>query len=484
MPSYRPGRRAFLAGVAGATGLAVITGPRSATASFGPRAKLDIDGAKEAVVSDDGTVAYVATTDGFASVDVSDPANPTLLARVDDVTGEALDGEIDLIWDVSVDEDRLLVCGPAVSAGQSTAQGFAVFDVSDPADPQRRGVHGTGHQLHNAFVAGDIAYLTGTGVRGSPVLLFDIAEGEPVSIGSFSPAAHGDWQPDTIHDVYVVDDTMYACYWDLGTWVVDVSDPADPEPLLRVGFDQSADPGTGRGELPGNAHYAQPNPDGDVLAVGKEAGDNPETEVEAPPGGIELWDVTDRSNPSRETVIAAPPQTAEQSTGTAHNFGWKGDRLYVSWNAGGVEVYEVAAAAEPARLAGWRDDDRGDFWTAKPIHDGFVGPTTLTFDEDGPRPGLFTFPEPTGDDPTPVRTMEPLAAADYTATFAEPTATPSARPEPTTEPPRTTAARSTRVPPGDTPSPTRVSTPGFDAVAALAAGSLTAWWLLRGRRHD
>jgi hypothetical protein len=440
-----------------------------------------IDGAKEAVVGEDGTVVYVATTDGFATVDVSDPANPSVLARVDDVAGDHLDGAIAYVWDVTVDGDRLVVAGPATFANRSEAQGFAVFDVSDPADPQRTGVHGTDHGIHNAFVAADVAYITGTGVRGSPVLLYDVADGEPTTVGSFSPAYHGDWDPRRVHDIYVVDGTMYACYWDLGTWVVDVSDPADPEPLLRVGFDQDAITETGRGELPGNAHYAQPNPERSILAVGKEAGDNPETEADGPDGGVELWDVSDPASASRETIIAPPPETAEQATGTAHNLGWRGDRLYTAWNEGGVEVYEVAAAAEPMRLAGWRDDERADVWTAKPIHEGFVATTTLAPDGEGPPPGLFTFPEPSGEDPSPARTMDPLAPAAATTTFDEATPLPT----PTAAPTATRSETPVRSPgpETDTPTTTATTTPGFGAMTTLSAGGVAAWRLWRAREE-
>lgn len=471
----RTGRRSFLAGVAGAAGLATFSRRSTATAAFGPRTKLKVDGAKEVVVGDDGTVAYVATTDGFAVFDVSDPANPAVLARVDDLTGDRLDGTIEKVWDVSVDGGRLVACGPAVTIGESPAQGFAVFDVSDPADPQRSAVVEIRGSLHNAFLDGDVVYLTHTSVKTNPMQMYDVADGEPAKVGSFSPANYVDWPSGSVHDVYVVDGTMYATYWDLGTWVVDVSDPADPEPLLRVGYDREADVETGRGELPGNAHYTQPHPERAILAVGKEASDNEETEFESPLGGIELWDVSDFANPSRETILAPPPETEERATGMAHNFGWRGDRLYAAWDAGGVAVYEVADAAEPMRLAGWRDDEGGPFWTAEPVHDGFVGTTALNgiIDERGPPPRLFTFPEPSGEDPTPARTMEPVAPAAATSTFdaatPSPTETPTLSPHPDGE--------------TGTPAGTATTTPGFGATATLAAGGVAAWRLLRRERE-
>lgn len=473
------GRRAFLAGAASTAVLGQPVGRASSTALFGPRATLEIDGAKEVVVGDDGRVAYVATTDGFATVDVTEPTAPSLLAEIDHVSADALGGRLRRVWDVHVDGDRLVIGGPAIPIGDASGSGFVVYDVSDPTEPRQVGAAGTRDGIHNAFIQGDVVYLAGS--TSQAVSIYDVEEDPPTEIGSFSPADHGEWQPRTIHDVYVAGDTMYACFWDLGTWVVDVSDPAAPEARLRVGFDQEARPDTARAELPGNAHYAQPDPEQEVLAVGKEAGDHPETEIVGPPGGVELWDLSDPSNPSREHVISAPPETADQATGTAHNLGWAGDRLYVSWNDGGVEVYEVPAADEPVRLAGWRDAERARFWTAKPIHDGFVATATRPpFDDDGPQPGLFTFPEPAGDDPAPARAMEPLAPADSTL-FFEPTPVTAASPEPTTDASGTTSPSPAG---GAEGGPSRTGIPGLDAAVALAGGGLAGWWLLRRRRAD
>ncbi|MUV60866.1 hypothetical protein [Halobacterium sp. CBA1126] len=60
--------------------------------AFEPLGVLDLDGTKEVVVGDGGETAFVATTDGIATVDVSDPADPELLARVAPLLEDHEDG--------------------------------------------------------------------------------------------------------------------------------------------------------------------------------------------------------------------------------------------------------------------------------------------------------------------------------------------------------------------------------------------------------
>lgn len=61
------------------------TGPRP-DAGYGPLGSVELSGASEAVVSDDGTTAFVAVGTGYAVVEVTNPANPKLLAERRSIT--------------------------------------------------------------------------------------------------------------------------------------------------------------------------------------------------------------------------------------------------------------------------------------------------------------------------------------------------------------------------------------------------------------
>ncbi|MFC7231105.1 hypothetical protein ACFQMM_06225 [Saliphagus sp. GCM10025308] len=83
-------RRALLRSVAGGCGVGVGLGlglglssgsaiASAAQESYEPLGSVPVDGACEVVVGDDQETAYLATVDGFATVDVSDPADPQVL---------------------------------------------------------------------------------------------------------------------------------------------------------------------------------------------------------------------------------------------------------------------------------------------------------------------------------------------------------------------------------------------------------------------
>lgn len=504
-------RRSFLrAGAMTACTLGVL--PRRGTAasesSFAPLGTLQVDGLAEVVVDPSGTIVYGAIRDGFVVVDVSDPEAPTELARVEEILPDVEAGPVTDIFDVKVAGDRLLVAGPDHGTGPDTAAGFEVYDVSTPGDPSPIAGLATDHAIHNGFIDGETLYLSGTGAPTEPLVIYDVGGDDPVEVARWSVEDAKDaWatvagQFRTCHDVYVQDEIAYLAYWDAGTWLLDVSTPADPRPLSSVGgvnptalpSESDGGPTPGVQELPGNSHYVQPSPDGEVLAVGKEAFNSDETVLDGGPGGIEVWDIADRTAPELLTIIA-PPDPGE----TSHNFGWRGRHLYTSWYGGGVLVYDLSDPAAPRRLAGWADDTTA-FWTAKPtrgaiVASSFLDPEVADRDDrfDGVGATLYTFPDPGGDQSEPVETLTQRPT---------PTVTPTKTPMPVTSTttretpiPTTTATPSTSTansPPStpqsatDQPSSTTTegSGNGFGVSAGLTGAGLAAWRLLRARERD
>jgi len=475
-----------------------------------PAGTLDLRGAAEAVVDDDGTTVYCSLVDGFGVVDASDPANPTVAYEERELTHDGSD-PMQSIMDVKVSGNRLLVSGPnGFAEGLS---GFFLYDVSDPTNPERVAVHETAFGPHNSFIDGDTVYLTGSGERGQPVVIYDVSDDDPEEVARWTAADADDaWATAgrnyrQAHDIHVQDDTLYVAYWDAGTWLVDVSDPADPHSTRFLG---GHDPEYLAGlegfspefrELPGNSHYVQPNADGSRLFVGKEAWDAEETEKDGGPGGIELWDVS-TSHPTLGAVLAPPrPGASEDGDGwTSHNFGVDGDRLYTSWYGGGVRVFDVSDVDAPQLLGGWRDSDATLFWTAKPLESGFVA-TSFANPENsreerqrGEGARVYVFPEPDDADAEPASTMErrefPQSGEDDDRTTATGTTRPTTTSttttggdDTTTDPgtttaPGTTTGSGTTTAPGttvvDDPSPV----PGFGVLTALAGGGLGLWRFL------
>ncbi|APX98211.1 LVIVD repeat-containing protein [Natronorubrum daqingense] len=411
-------RRSFLRAGAGAGGSlllseALVSSSPAATAvaaestpsGYEPLGRVEVDGATEAVVGDDGDTVYVAAADGFATVDISDPSDPEVLAE--EFMLEVDGTPFREILDVKVDGDRLAVVGPANRTDEDVFHGFELYDVSDPAEPTVVADYETGFHIHNCFLEDDLLYVVANGEDDNPLVIYDVSDDEVDEIGSWSLLEREpDWE-DVYwlarynHDVYVHDDIAYLAHWNAGTYLVDVSDPSEPTYRSHVSdatleeslelSDQDAQLG-----LPGNDHYSAVDDTGDLLAVGREAwetgGDDPDG-----PGGIDLYDVSDPDEPESLASIDAPAAGDATYDGgewtTAHNFELRDDRLYSSWYQGGVRIHDVSDPAEPEELAHWRDTDTAGFWTARVADPGetFVASSTQLIPGADTEGALYTF---------------------------------------------------------------------------------------------
>ena len=233
-----------------------------------------------------------------------------------------------------------------------------------------------------------------------------------------------------LHDVWVADGRAYLAYWDAGTWIIDVSDPRNPSYITHFGArpidDLTAVPDTDVGthisETPGNVHYVTVNDDATILGVGREAWDKESTDRIGGPAGIELWDITDVTQPTRIATISPPKITkqkeariltagfggltdgavlhrdchkcgnqASSSWRTAHNFEMSGERLFASWYQGGVETYNISNPENPTKVAGWQAPEKTSFWTARRATEEFYIASSMGRQNDG-NGGLYTFP--------------------------------------------------------------------------------------------
>jgi hypothetical protein len=490
-------RRQFLTATLGAAALpGVVGGVPTNQSSFGPLGQVALDGAKEAVVDESGTVAFCAVGDGFAAVDVSDPADPTVLAERRGLLADRPNGPMSGIYDVKYDAGTLLVVGPA-NAGSPKAALF--YDVSNPAAPEQLGVYDTGYPIHNSDFVDGVAYLTANTSNSNGLVLVDPNDGDPESVGSWSITnAESGWNrvnPSVwpLHDVYVQAGTAYLAHWDAGTWILDVSDPGAPELVTKVrgrppsrfagmGFQQAA---FEQLQPPGNDHYVAVNEDTTLLGVGMESWDARQDDDRGGPSGIDLYDISTPTDPQALATID-PPESANATYGgvwtTSHNFEFHDGRLYTSWYQGGVRVFDVSDPADPVELAAWRDTDASSFWTARYATDGvFVAASGEHPSKDIPY-RLYTFPDPDADASGSVQQPESPAPQE-TSTTPTPTETPTTATE-------TTAATPTETPLANEASPTADGAetsvgagPGFSVLGTLAGLGLGAW-RLRSRRDS
>ncbi|GGJ05308.1 hypothetical protein GCM10008995_13930 [Halobellus salinus] len=515
-------RRRFLRGVGSGFGTAagVAVGGRASTrrvaahpGPYEPYGSIDVAGAREAVVDPDGDVAYLATTTGYATVDVSAPDRPELLADVRDPLTDREGGPLRGIFDAKLDATdptTLVVAGPA-NPLRGAVSGILVVDVSDSARPDEVVFHATDGPVHNCFVRDGLAYITGNDGGRNPVVIVDLGTGTEVGRWSVTDVADA-WAAvpsglRSVHDVYVAGDTAFVALWDAGTWLLDVSDPADPTVRGRVDVpdpeplaDLSESAVRRRATLPpGNHHYVATDESGTLLGVGREswgrrvdqnATATPAADVTATdsgpapgtaaplsagadakfvggPSGIDLWDVSDPAEPVPRATVPAPASPDPTYGGvwtTAHNFELSGEVLYSSWYRGGVKRHDVSEPSTPKELSWWRDPETASFWTARLAapgeRDGFF--VASSWGVDDVAAGLYTFPDHAGEQ------------ADPPGVLPSGTATPRPRYETATRTPErsaTTTAPETAVGGG-------IGAPGFGVAAAVGGVALATWRLL------
>ena len=412
----------------------------------------------------------MAVRDGFAALSVP---GLDVLAEVRSVAADREAGPLVGVQDLALDRDRLLVPGPANRLPGRLA-GVALYDVADPAAPEPTAFHETTFPVHNAALEDGRAYLT----AGTGLVVLDVTGDDPVELGRWSPVDHDPAWEDVptdvrpLHDVRVRGDLAALSLWDAGTWLVDVADPGAVEVLGRAGGRPAADLAAVDDDrvreealqLPGNHHSSAFSGDGSLLAAGTEAFDAEPGDGAGGPGGIDLYDLADPTEPVHLATV--PPLRAADETRrgtwtTAHDFAFAGDRLLSAWYQGGLRLHDVAEPADPVEVAAWRRPREAAFWTARPaVDDTVVAPSTSLPDDDIDE-AVYLFPNRPGEQASP----PPL---DVT-----PTGTPAGG-----------TGRSGR------PSPTATATaspgqPGLGPLAALGgvagAAGLAAWRRRWGR---
>ena len=493
---------------------------------YGPLAQFDVSNdqrgfqSTEVVMEPNGRYAFASRIDGFYVVDCADPENPEVIGTLTDI--ESADGRtIEGFLDLKYNRGRLMLA----TGQRSQFRGIALYDVRDPTNPKPLKTYETDYSIHNADLHGGYAYLsTGPGVE-----IVDVTTSEPEAVATWSVTDYDEAYQEVnrslrnVHDIYVQNGRAYLAYWDAGTWILDVSDPANPSHIghaTEYAAEELAELDQTKAseyffEPEGNDHYVQPDDDDDLLAVGGESWnieadsletDEPDEEDIGGPSGIVLWDISDPAEPTTLSEIE-PPQPPEGETArrrggfytTSHNFEIVGDYLYSSWYRGGVKVHDISDPENPEELAHWMDGDRASMWTARVGVPGefFIGTSYVHPTEEGGPGAFYTFPDPSDNaatvtpsgaevdisTPTPAPTETPTATATDSPT---PTPTESPTPSPTA----TATATETASPTADETDPSAGeegtateggdssgSGPGLGVLSGLAALGIGAWRL-------
>jgi hypothetical protein len=265
-------------------------------------------------------------------------------------------------------------------------RGFALYDVSEPARPRTLALYGTGertfgsHELwlqsvgnhayvytavifSEVFTSPDFVPGVGATIPGTPDFrIVDVSDPrEPVQVGEW-----GAWKElgvfpfdglgavlngNFTHSVIVnrAGTRAYLSYWDLGTVILDITDPARPRYLGRTTFAAGEE---------GDAHSAALARGGRVLIETHETGVWTLGEpFEGVPGLPTLWSISDPAHPVRLAEFRPPFFDAPCRIfivgvcDTVHDPKVRGGLAYFSWYTVGVVVADVSHPRRPRFVA-------------------------------------------------------------------------------------------------------------------------------------
>ncbi len=314
----------------------------------------------------------------FSVVDVTDPRKLTLVRQIDVPAAVVRCNSLDLSGHI------LAVAYQTTLAGQQPA-GLQLYDVSDPANPQKAGFldtsgpHSRGAH-HVWFVDGRFAYIATGAADFTPtnpnddqfLMIVDLADpAHPTEVGRwwYPGTRVGDSAPPPprnppldsgfrLHNVDVFPDhpdRAYLGYIDGGVVVLDISDKAHPRALFVGGFNPPASVGF--------THTVLPFFSRKLLIVSSEA-----TTDKCAEATKRVWTWDNASEASPRPIFPVPlPANADSLCLAGGRFGahnlWENrpgplafhsERLVLgSFFNGAVRLYDTCDPRHPAELASY-----------------------------------------------------------------------------------------------------------------------------------
>ena len=211
--------------------------------------------------------------------------------------------------------------------------GTQIIDLSGLPDSARlvrsfnfTGSGGNTSRSHTITISDGFMYLNGCGAW-SPggIVIFDL-RADPTN-----PVFAGTYEPEYIHDCYVLRDTIYgsAVYAGGGLHIANARNKASIQEIGKITY-----PGSG-------THNAWVTKDRRYVITTDEIGSTPKT--------LKFWDISSLPSipPIATTTFTASPADIE------HNVTIRGDYAYVAWYTLGAVVVNVSDPAHPAYAGGF-----------------------------------------------------------------------------------------------------------------------------------
>jgi len=368
-------------------------------------ARMDIAGGGQVVVQGGyAFLGHMSPPDGTSIVDIRDPANPRIVAKIPPTDhyshthkvrvagdlmitnverhrrhfyrkGEMLDGaaaqltrklgrlpsDAELAEAVGVKAAELADLREGHTRGYNDG-GFRVWNIVDPANPKLLsyvrtggiGVHRFDMDEHYAYISTEM-----DGFVGNILVIYDLADpasprevsrwwipGQNVAAGE-KPGWKG--QRHRLHHALRVGDRMWAACWYAGAYVIDISDITKPRTLGSYNYHPP---------FPEPTHTLMPLPE---PVAGRQIAlivDEEHEHVPGQPHGF-IW-IMDASNPADLKPISTfhvsemdSPYARAGGRFGAHQFQEKqvGSLIYAAWFAGGLRIVDIADPEKPREVA-------------------------------------------------------------------------------------------------------------------------------------
>lgn len=356
-------------------------------------------------------LAHESAPKDITSVDVTDPANPRLLAQTELAYGHLRSNSLSIV------DDTMLVAYQSQEPGQPGA-GMGVYNISNPEEPRQIGFMDLSGPYSRGchclwWVEGNYAHLSTGAADFQPrnqkddqfYMIVDVSDPtRPQEAGRwwFPGTREGDDEPmparhpqfdagHRLHNGNVYPerpDRAYCAYMDSGVVILDIADPANPRMVSHINY---APP------FPGFTHTVLPLFQRDLLVVTQEAVQLNGADY---PKLIWMMDIRDETKPVIISTFPMP-DTADffQRPGRfgAHNVyenqpgptcGFSDRYIYGTFFNAGVRVYDTINPFQPQEVAYFVPERAADA-PANGINDVYVDEKGLLYAVDRLKGGLY-----------------------------------------------------------------------------------------------